>query len=150
MVENKVEIDKKINELVALLAKSEVDNETARSIRIRLNAALKYSEPQNAPVKTSGDDFSIMLPNNQFDGKPLKKDVRMDRLSKIVLAVIGVVMIALGLGMIIMPAPHSFEMYTIFYFTRDDGITIMDLISLLVVLAGAYFFIRGILPKRFA
>jgi len=148
MAENKAEIDRKMNELIALLAKSKIDNETAKTMKDRLNAALKYSVPTSQQVEALPNDFSIMLPNNQFDGKPLKRYVRADRLSKIVLAVIGVVMIVLGLAMIIMPAPHFFEMYTIFYFNRDDGITIMDVISLLVVLAGVYFFIRGLIPKR--
>ena len=148
MAENKGEIDQKMNELIALLAKSKIDSETAKAMRDRLNAALKYSTHKNEQAETLPNDFSIMLPNNQFDGKPLKKYVRADRLSKIVLAVIGIVMITLGLAMIIMPAPHFFEMYTIFYFNRDDGITIMDVISLLVVLAGVYFFIRGLIPKQ--
>ena len=53
-------------------------------------------------------------------------------------------MITLGFGMIIMPAPPYFEMFTIFYFNQNDGITIMDLISLLIILAGIYLLIKAI------
>lgn len=56
-------------------------------------------------------------------------------------------MIIMGFGMIIIPAPPFFEMFTIFYFNRNDGITIMDLISLLIILAGVYFLIKGIYPN---
>jgi len=157
MAENKAEIDEKMNELIALLAKSEISIETAKSIRDRFNAAVKNPDPrleqieafhkldtENTPREILLDEFSILLSNNQFDSKISKKHLHGDRLSKIVLMVIGIVMITLGFAMIIMPAPPFFEMYTIFYFTRDDGITLMDLISLLIILAGVYFLIKGL------
>jgi len=56
-------------------------------------------------------------------------------------------MITLGFGMIIMPAPPFFEMFTIFYFNSHDGVTIMDLISLLVILFGIFFLIKAIIRK---
>jgi len=157
MAENKAEIDEKMNELIALLAKSDLSSETAKAIRDRFNAAIKSSGPKleqieafhkldtdNTPREVLLDEFSILLSNNQFDSKISKKHLRGERLSKMVLVVIGVVMITLGFAMIIMPAPPFFEMYTIFYFTRDDGVTLMDLISLLIILAGVYFLIKGI------
>ena len=67
-----------------------------------------------------------------------------ESLSKFVLIALSIIMIILGLGMIIMPAPPFFEMFTIFYFNRNDGITIMDLISLIIILSGVYFLIKGI------
>ena len=68
-----------------------------------------------------------------------------ESLSKFVLIALSLVMIiSWDLGMIIMPAPPFFEMFTIFYFNRNDGITIMDLISLIIILSGVYFFIKGI------
>lgn len=157
MAENKAEIDEKMNELVELLLKSDISSETAKAMRDRLNTAINGSGPafeqiaafqkldtDNTPREALLDEFSILLSNNQFDSKISKKYLRGDRLSKIVLIVISVVMITLGFAMIIMPAPPFFEMFTIFYFTRDDGITLMDLISLLIILAGIYFLIKGI------
>lgn len=126
-------------------------------MRDRFNDAIKSSGPKleqieafhkldtaNTPREALLDEFSILLSNNQFDSKISKKHLRRDRLLKIILAGIGIVMITLGFAMIIMPAPPFFEMYTIFYFTRDDGITLMDLISLLIILAGVYFLIKGL------
>lgn len=157
MAENKAEIDKKMNELIALLAKSDISSETAKAMRDRFDDAVKSSGPKleqieafhkldtdNTSREALLDEFSILLSNNQFDSKLTRKHFRGDRLSKIVLGVIGIVMITLGFAMIIMPAPPFFEMYTIFYFTRDDGITVMDVISLLIILAGVYFLIKGV------
>jgi hypothetical protein len=135
MPENKAAIDEKLNELIALLAKSEVSEDTANTLRKRFDTALNNSSAN------SDNDFSIRL---SVDNKAAKRVVRGQLLSRIVLILISLVMITMGLAMIIMPAPSVFEMYTIFYFTKDDGITLMDLISLLVVLAGVFFLIKSI------
>jgi len=47
-------------------------------------------------------------------------------------------MITLGFAMIILPTPASFEIYTIYYFNHNDGFTVMDLISLIIVFCGIY------------
>lgn len=52
--------------------------------------------------------------------------------------IISLLFITLGLAMIILPAPPYFEMYTIFYFNENDGFTLMDLISLLIVFCGVF------------
>jgi hypothetical protein len=49
----------------------------------------------------------------------------------------------------VMPAPPYFEMFTIFYFTPDDGFTLMDLISLIIIATGTFIVIRSVLnPKK--
>lgn len=52
--------------------------------------------------------------------------------------IISLLFITLGFAMIILPAPPYFEMYTIFYFNENDGFTLMDLISLLIVFCGVF------------
>jgi hypothetical protein len=157
MAENKAAINEKLNELTELLSKSEISDETANAMRDRLDNAIKNSgaradqieafqklDTEHTSREDLLDEFSILLSNNQFDSKISKTKVRGERMSKVVLIIISIVMITMGFAMIIMPAPPFFEMFTIFYFTRDDGITVMDLISLLIILAGVYFLIKGI------
>ena len=67
----------------------------------------------------------------------------------LLLMVIGILMIGLGFAMIVMPAPPYFEMFTIYYFSADDGVTLMDIISLIIILAGVYLVIRSINRKNF-
>jgi hypothetical protein len=50
--------------------------------------------------------------------------------------------------MIIMPAPPYFEMFTIYYFNANDGVTLMDLISLIIVAVGIYIMINAILNLK--
>ncbi|OLY91852.1 hypothetical protein SAMN05444008_109103 [Cnuella takakiae] len=56
---------------------------------------------------------------------------------------IGILLVTIGLSLIIMPAPSpTFEIATLIYFNPNDGVTIMDLISLLVIFVGIYLIIH--------
>ena len=46
--------------------------------------------------------------------------------------------------MIILPAPQNFEMFTIFYFTRDDGITLMDVIASIITVSGIFILVNNL------
>ena len=61
---------------------------------------------------------------------------------------ISLIIITLGFAMIILPAPPNFEMFTVFYFNQDDGVTIMDLISLIIVFAGVFLLISTVRKKE--
>jgi hypothetical protein len=157
--ENETAIDQKLDELVTLLSKTQINSDDAKRYRQKFDNALnrkgisteqveafKSIENSNASREDLLDEFSILLASNQFDSRVTKKRRRTgDKMSRVVLFIISITMITLGFGMIIMPAPPFFEMFTIFYFNPNDGITIMDLISLLVVLFGVFFLIKAII-----
>jgi len=136
--ENIIAINQKMGELTVLLSQSKIDSETARELHKRFQQAIKDNS-----LNDDDNEFSIMLSSPQ-NKKKLKRYLQSESISKFVLIALSIVMIVLGLGMIIMPAPPFFEMFTIFYFNHNDGITIMDLISLIIILAGVYFLIKGI------
>jgi hypothetical protein len=136
--ENIIAINQKMGELTVLLSQSKIDSETARDLHKRFQQAIKDNS-----LNDGDDEFSIMLSSPQ-NKKRLKQYLQSESISKFVLIALSIIMIVLGLGMIIMPAPPFFEMFTIFYFNHNDGITIMDLISLIIILAGVYFLIKGI------
>lgn len=94
------------------------------------------------------DSLSALLSEHQLDSKLSKKIYKRIWLRQIVASIIGVTMILLGFGMIVMPAPPYFEMFTLFYLTETDGVTIMDLISLLIILIGIYIIIKTVLPRK--
>lgn len=54
---------------------------------------------------------------------------------------IASVMVILGIAMIMVPAPPAFEILTLYYFNPQDGVTVTDLISLIIILCGFYIFI---------
>lgn len=159
--ENKAAITQKLDELIALLSKSTLDSETVSTYKQRFDSAIQRQGIQAEQVEAFRnldkldasreellDEFSILLSNNQFDSRLIQKRKRMsDGVSRVVLFIISITMITLGFGMIIMPAPPFFEMFTIFYFNPNDGVTIMDLISLLVILFGIFFLIKAIIRK---
>ena len=154
-------IDKKLEELAELIGNTNISNEKASEFKHRFNNAFnqptagysgieafqKLNITENTSREDLLDEFSILLSNSQINSKTAKKYIKGERLSRLVLIIISITMITLGFGMIIMPAPPFFEMFTLYYFNQNDGITIMDLISLLIVLAGIYFLIKGIVRK---
>lgn len=160
--ENKVAIDQKLDELIVLLSKSTLDNETVNLYKQKFDTAIRRQGIQAEQIEAFQnldkldasreellDEFSILLSDNQFDSHVTKKKKNSmgESMSRVVLFIISLTMITLGFGMIIMPAPPFFEMYTIFYFNSHDGITIMDVISLLVILFGIFFLIKAIIRK---
>ncbi|MCC8407409.1 hypothetical protein LJ707_00590 [Mucilaginibacter sp. UR6-1] len=150
-------INQKLDELIALLAETNIDSDKARNIQQRLNHAIENSaqesegiealrqiDTDNASRDDLLDEFSILLSSHQFDSEASKKYIRAEKGANIVLMIISLVLITLGLAMIVMPAPPDFEIYTIFFFNPNDGITVMDLISSLIVLSGIYLFIKSL------
>ena len=158
VTQKQADIDSKLDELVNLLAKSEIDSEKVKQIRLRMNDALDqagtYRDQLNAfkgiNVNDTADranmldDFEVLLASHQVDSKMSKKYLRGERISKFFLILISLVLIMLGFAMIIMPAPPYFEMFTIFYFNPQDGVTLMDVISLLIILTGTYLLVKSV------
>jgi len=145
--ENIVAIDEKLEELIVMLSHTHINGEVARYFKQQFDHAIKNANKDHVHIHELHDEVSILLANNALKKNRLKRYLQGKRISNIILAVIGIIMIIMGFGMIIIPAPPFFEMFTIYYFNRNDGITVMDLISLLIILAGVYFFIRGIYPN---
>ena len=152
-------INQKADELIILLQKGVLDREHVKAIRHKINQALDTeSLPQTIEafkeIDTAKDrldvlnNFEFLLTNHQLDSKASKKYILRERLRKILVVIIGVIMITLGMAMIIMPAPPYFEMFTIFHFNQNDGVTIMDLISLLIVFTGVYLLLSTLLKKQ--
>nr|WP_067058790.1 hypothetical protein [Mucilaginibacter sp. L294] len=152
-------VEQKADELVALLQKGVVDVKHAKAIQQKINKAIdEASLPKtieafkglNAGQDRLGllNDFELLLSQHQLDTNTSKQYLSNERIKKTVVAIIGVTMITLGMAMIIMPAPPYFEMFTIFHFTPNDGVTLMDLIALLIVFTGVYLFLNALLKKR--
>ncbi|QQL50890.1 hypothetical protein [Mucilaginibacter ginkgonis] len=160
--ERQTSIEQKLDELLILLAESQLDSDSVKTFQDRFNNAVEYTVTNREQIKefkkidgisdTSSreellDQFSVLLVNSRFDSKVSSRFIRQERMSAIVLFLVGTTMVTLGFAMIVMPAPPYFEMFTIYYFNRDDGVTLMDLISLCIIFAGAYLMIRAFYKK---
>lgn len=159
--ERHIAIEKKIDELIALLAESHIDSEIIKQYRSKLESAFEdkitiddlkafevIDEKTDASREELLEEFSVLLETHTFNSKATTKYLKIERSNKVILMVIGAIMITLGFAMIIMPAPPYFEMFTIFYFSNDNGVTLMDLISLIIVFAGIYVFVRPLYKKN--
>lgn len=153
-------MEKKLDELISLLAESNFDSESIKRYRSRINLAFEdkitvddlkafkaIDDKTDASREELLDEFSVLLESHKFNSKSSTQYLKIERSNKFIFMAIGAIMITLGFAMIIMPAPPYFEMFTIFYFSRDNGVTLMDLISLIIVFAGVYVFVRPLYKK---
>jgi len=161
IAEKESDVEEKLDSLIALLTSDDFDSETVKQFQQRFNDAIEKKEfnpKQIDAFKAIGqkgdvtreellDEFSVLFESNKIDSNISKKYIRGERIIKFILIMVGIVMITLGFAMIIMPAPPYFEMFTIFYFNQDDGVTLMDLISLIIILTGIYILMRSIYRK---
>lgn len=149
-------IDQKLDELIVLLQRTEIDSERIKAYKQKFNDAVDHSplEPfkqlDNEALSREEllNNLGRLLQENPIDSRMTSEIVKKSATKRIVLGLIGLMMVTLGFAMIIMPAPPYFEMFTIFYFSNDDGVTIMDLISLLVVLCGIYLLVTSLIRYK--
>lgn len=126
----------------------------AQRFKIALHKALEKETSSGSGNAFAGLELIRTKEENQpstfhieRESVPSKKMMRLEYFKKIICLLIAISLITLGFSMIILPAPPYFEMFTIFYFTDDDGVTIMDLISLIIILCGIYVFVTTIIKK---
>ena len=154
-------IELKIQELISLLENSRLEKKQAEVYQSRISASFKKAIAASQTIRsfreldTDGnlsredllEGLEKLLSDNPVDSKMSKSYLRRITFQKIVSSLLSLVLIVLGFAMIIMPAPQSFELYTVFYFTPDDGVTIMDLVSLLIILGGVILLVTNLQKK---
>jgi hypothetical protein len=151
-------IEAKVYELTELLRRNPPNEEQAMLIKQQIHNALDHtSVPKSIEAfrdLDAGadrleliDDLEILLSQHQLDNTVAKKFILQEKINKTLIVIIGTIMIGLGMGMIIMPAPPNFEMYTLFYFNPNDGVTIMDVLSLLIMFTGVYLVFSAVMKN---
>nr|MBC7613745.1 hypothetical protein [Pseudopedobacter sp.] len=156
MEQQPLAIQDKLDELINLLNNSDINSNNIKQIKDKFNIAIekKLSEPELLAEfqKVDNVDLSrleklekieMLLQSNYIDTKVAKSIKFKNFLEMIFPVLAGLVMVTLGFAMIILPAPPYFEMFTIFHFTLNDGFTLMDLISLVIVLTGIFIIIKS-------
>lgn len=151
-----MELSEKLDEFLNLLNNSKIDSENIKQIQNKFNNAIdkKLSEEELIAEFKKVDEvdlsrleklekIELLLKSNYIDTKVAKSYKTRNFLEMLFPVLAGLVMVTLGFAMIIMPAPPYFEMFTIFHFTWDDGVTLMDLISLIIILFGIFVIIKS-------
>ncbi|WP_207425564.1 hypothetical protein [Pedobacter sp. SYSU D00535] len=150
-------IDKKLDELIFLLESSDLDSDAVSQLQDKFNEAVEQTKISSDSLKLFRkldnpeasrlelvDNLENLLSHYKLDSEVSKRFILVDKVIRLVKVLAGLVMIALGFAMIVMPATPAFEMYTIVYLTAEDGVTLMDLIALLIVFAGVYLFVTSV------
>jgi hypothetical protein len=147
---------KKLDELIDLLDDNRMDQEARTALQRRFNDAVErsnsldsfkafriISDSDELSRADIADNLELLLSQHELDSKMSKRYLVLENMRLVVQMVISLTMVGLGFGMIIMPAPPYFEMFTLFYLNANDGVTLMDVISLLVVFTGVYLLISS-------
>lgn len=138
-------LDRKLDEFIVALESANLDSASKRKIQQRLNAALKISsDTSEAPT----DHLQQFFSDHKTDTRAARKRSIAKTLTSIIRMITALLLVCLGFGMIIMPAPPYFEMFTIFTIpgsNGNDGVTIMDVISLIIAFAGISLFISSVI-----
>lgn len=92
--------------------------------------------PQFREHKHNGQEIDLLMVYHKHHKR--EPEGKLFGVLKLIRVVVCLLVITLGFAMIILPSAQSFEMYTLFYFSEQDGFTLMDLISLIIIFAGVY------------
>jgi hypothetical protein len=153
-------IHKKLDELIHLLSNNSLDNESLQELQRKFHAAISSADESlairpfgkdrsnSALTEDAAADFDQLLFINKLDRSAQKKFSVNQLLNKAIRVVISLLLVLLGFGMIIMPAPPYFEMFTLFYINPNDGVNIMDVISLIVAFTGVYILISTFSKRK--
>lgn len=147
-------VEKKVAELIELIEQADVDGHHSRHFQKQIADAFQHSaatQKKFAPFKELDQDNNLsreelleglekLLAENQFDSR-IDTPKRSWLVQKGVMFILAILLIIVGFAMIIMPAPPSFELFTVYYFNINDGVTIMDLVSLLIIFGGVLLFV---------
>ena len=142
----------KLDEFIALLETANLDNATISKMQEKFNAATERS----ATGIKEGYYHIHSSPDRSYNPEGFLNEYKLNscasqkyrlarNTARIFRMVVSLLMILLGFGMIIMPAPPYFEMFTLFYLNPNDGVTIMDVISLIVAFTGVSLFISSLI-----
>lgn len=151
-----ISLEEKLDELIVLLNNSDLDTENIKKIQATFNDAIEKKLNNKELVEEIKEvsmlnidnieklsQLEVLLNNNYIDSRQAKKIKYKESIAKVIQATVGFLMVTLGFAMVVLPAPPYFEMFTIFHFTHDDGFTLMDLISLIIIGTGIYVVIKS-------
>jgi ABC-type multidrug transport system fused ATPase/permease subunit len=151
------ELNQKLIEFITLLDQSNLDSENIKHLQHQLNDALEEKLTGESLIKEIKDvslsdinkldqldKLEFLLNNNHLDSRQTNKITFTGKFLRIIQIIIGFLFVTLGFAMIILPAPPYFEMFTIYYFNENDGVTLMDLISLIIIAVGIYIIVKSI------
>ena len=151
------ELNQKLSEFITLLDQSQLDSENIKLLQLKINGVIdeklsnerlieEIKEVSLADIDKLAqlDKLEFLLNNNHLDSRKPNKISLTGKFLRIIQIIIGFLFVTLGFAMIILPAPPYFEMFTIYYFNENDGVTLMDLISLIIIAAGIYIIVKSI------
>lgn len=130
--------DEKLQDLIQLVHETPPDLNHLYELEHKFHSALNEipGYRQFREHKDNDQDANLVLIYQKHQkGEP---EGPLFNVLKLIRIVVCLLVITLGFAMIILPSAQSFEIYTLFFFNEQDGFTLMDLISLIIIFVGVY------------
>ena len=132
-------LEQHVDQLIDGLSDPGIDLLVIQEIKLRIDEAIKQAPAYKKYLEDESNqpnqlDFVLTHPISVKNRK-LNRRIYLYRLFRIITSVL---LILLGFALIVIPLPGSMEIVTIFNFNDQDGFTLMDLISLIIVFTGIY------------
>ncbi|MCF0068946.1 hypothetical protein LZD49_00595 [Dyadobacter sp. CY261] len=156
-----VRIEKQLAELIKAIEQTDIDAQHSKEYQKQIADAFERSastQKRIAPFRELDQDNNLsreelleglekLLAENQIDSRMNAPKRGGKVVQKGLMFILAILLIVVGFAMIIMPAPPSFELFTVYYFNINDGVTIMDLVSLLIIFGGVLMFVLNFNKK---
>lgn len=81
-------------------------------------------------------DFEVELTSQKITSDEVFLLKQRRRISHFTKFLIGVLLLVIGIGLIVLPLGDEIKVFTIFYFTPNDGVTLIDVVGIIFILSG--------------
>jgi hypothetical protein len=143
-------VESRLDQLIERLQEDDLDNEEIFMLHQRFTEAVNdLPGYKNYLNDRATEHTPPLILSRQKNLKLLRRSSdNSSQMSNTFRILVSLLIITFGFAMIILPAPPYFEMFTIFYFNEQDGFTLMDLISLIIIFAGIYTLVTAVYRRN--
>ena len=155
------QVEARVAELIDAIEHADIDPHRSHHYQKQIAEAFERSaqtQKRIAPFKELDQDNNLsreelleglekLLSENQIDSRINAPKRGGKMVQKGVMFVLSILLIVVGFAMIIFNDTASFEIFTVFYFNVNDGVTVMDLVSLLIIFGGVLLFVLNFNKK---
>lgn len=116
--------------------KRKIDRLDVAKTEEKLEKFKKFDKVDYSEREKFLQDFEVELTSQRITSDEvflLKQRRRITNFSKFL---IGALLILIGVGLIVLPLGDEIKVFTIFYFTPNDGVTLIDVVGLIFILSG--------------
>lgn len=116
--------------------KKKIDLMEVANTETKLEKFKKFDKVDFSEREKFLQDFEVELTSEKITSDEVFLVKQRRRITSFTKFLIGVLLMVIGIGLIVLPLPDDIKVFTIFYFTPNDGVTLIDVIGIIFILSG--------------